>query len=135
MSSSSEAIAIVPAQDDSRLLSRALAAVAWEISSLANEVSDLGASLSETAFIREDADVMMRFQAFDRLTQNAHAQAQLIAHIARQLLLRNNRDRSELLALVEDIPVHDVKVRMRESVGAVRSRAVPEAGAIDFWDD
>src|ERR1700761_7156183 len=73
--------------ESARTRARVLAGVAWECATLANEIAQLGAALSaERDFLDAPARIM-QLQSFDRLTQSAHAQAQIVAHVAREILV------------------------------------------------
>jgi len=122
MSSSSELLAapLFPMEDGARLLARILAGIAFECAAMANEIADLGASISGVDVVSGTEPAMIvRLQAFDRITQSAHAQAQIIAHVARDLLMVRAPDRDYMLSMIDGIPLYDVRARLRESISGL----------------
>ena len=120
--------------DSARTRARVLAGIAWECATLANQIADLGATLSTQPTLPEEPVHMIQLQAFDRLTQCAHAQAQIIAHVAREIMISRPSDAGQMLELIDAIPLHDVRMRLREALGAVPSHAHTESGTADLWD-
>ncbi len=64
---------------------------------------------------------VVRMQSFDRLMQNAHAQACLLAHIARLLLSGSATDRESLLLAIDGVPLPETRERLRRAVGIERT--------------
>ena len=141
MSSSSEAALAAPlleAEDGLRLSAKVLAGIAFECAAMANEISELGATISGGRSLPEltPEAMMIRLQAFDRITQCAHAQAQVIAHVARDLLMGRRSDRDYILSVIDDIPLYDVRARLRESIsGMPMHDADIAAGDAEVWGD
>lgn len=138
MSSSSSALAypLLPGCSDesARIRARMLAGVAWETAAIGSEISLLGATLSADGVALDDGHRMQHLQAFDRLAQWAHAQAQLVAHLAREILMERPSDVTQMLELVDSIPLYDVRTRLREALGSVQSHEHSESGTADLWD-
>jgi len=109
MSNCSEARMIAPDNEDARRLSRILHGVASEFSAMGSEIARIGDALSDS--ISNNAAHVVQFQAFDRLAQNAHSQARLIAHLARSVLV-GEHSASDVLGQIEEIPIPEVRRRL-----------------------
>lgn len=114
------------------LLVRILVAIAHECSTVGCDISQLGDALSET-LVSDTGHHMVQFQSFDALTQNAHAQAKLIAHIARLLLLGREVSMHEILMQIADVPLPAVRQRLCQAIGASVAEADDET-ALWFED-
>ena len=139
MSNSSELLAVplFPAEDGSRFLARILAGIAFECAAMANEIADLGARISAPDTPVDGAsEMIVRLQSFDRITQSAHAQAQIIAHVARDLLMARSSDRDSMLSMIDGIPLYDVRARLRESIsGLPMHSASQDCGEAEVWSE
>ena len=127
---------LLPAEDGVRLSAKILAGIAFECAAMANEIADLGATISGGKSLPEltPQAMMMRLQAFDRITQCAHAQAQVIAHVARDLLMGRQSDRDYILTVIDDIPLYDVRARLRESIsGMAMHEPDTSGGDAEVW--
>lgn len=137
MSNFSEVVSrqVADHEDEPRLLAKILAGVAFECAAMANDIAELGAHISGSdTGTTADTQQMIRLQAFDRITQSAHAQAQIIAHVARDLLTRRAPDREYLLSMVDGIPLYDVRARLRESISGLPAHGSgTPSGDLDDW--
>ena len=136
-SSNAAALPMLPGSSDdpARTRARILAGIAWECAAMGREIAELGDALSEDRMAIGDSARMENMQAFDRLTQAAHAQAQILAHIARDILMERSTDSPEMLELINSVPIHDVRMRLREALGAMPNYENVESGSADLWDD
>ncbi|HWA89418.1 MAG TPA: hypothetical protein VG889_05245 [Rhizomicrobium sp.] len=100
---------------DLRDVAHLLVAIASECSAIGGEISQLGDLISESAAVADPG--LIRLQSFDRITQNAHAQAGLIAHIVRVLLAGQAPDTNDLIRAIENMPLPEVRARLKHALG------------------
>lgn len=134
MLNSSRALAFSNVEaDDIRVLARVMHRIAGECAEMGSEIARVGEALSDGLPNRETH--LVEFQAFDRLSQNAHAQARLVAHLARQILLGTCTER-DIVNQIEEIPLPDIRARMRQTV---RNDCAPVIDVADeeavFWTE
>lgn len=127
MSNCSSARATAAENDDVRRLSRILHGIAGEFSAMGTEIARIGDALSDS--ISNSAEHVVQLQAFDRLAQNAHSQARLIAHLARSILV-GEHSASDVLGQIAEIPIPDVRRRLLHAL-----EDSPPAHAADLEED
>ena len=112
---------------DARLVDL-LHVVSSELETVANDIVQLGESIAEDRERAGSADL----QAFDLIGQNALAQARLLGELGRRLATSGNGDVRSLLSLVEAVPFHAVRLRLR---AALRGEPLIERAATEPIDE
>ncbi len=114
-------------------IQRLLEGIAQECSVLGGAIAQIGDDISGELSAHDAAPMIAKFQAFDMLSQNAHAQARLLAHITGLLCHGPAASQQDLLHLVEDMPIHDVRHRLRKVLGIEQDVPPPDDDA-EIWD-
>lgn len=108
-----------------------LAAVTAEVEMIAGEIVDLGDKLAACA-VEESAGVPHAdMQKFDLISQNAQAQARLLAAIVCNLSAGGSKDDESLRAAIGSVPFH----RSRQRLLAALDGACGEGGEAEDLDD
>ena len=110
-----------------------LASIAHECSAIGSEIARLGAALSPLISSAHDRSGILELQTFDALAQNAHAQAALIAHLTRALLLGQTISMEDIAKQLEGVPLPSVRHRMHLAVGAYSRPGVAADDDATFW--
>ncbi len=135
MSNSSERPSGTAAARDlqaAQLLAQALGGIADECSCLSLEIAELGGRLSEMEVGANKLVGVKEMQEFDRLTQNAHAQARLISYLARIVLGEAQIDRPGLVVQIDGVPLAEVRQRLKMAIG--EQLEVDAADDDMFWE-
>lgn len=104
-----------PSHED--LLTQLLGGIAQECSAIGTAISRVGDGLSGALTDADMSRVMLECQAFDRLSQIAHAQARLIEHVGRLLLNGTAASSADLITAIGDVPTYDVRQRLCAAIG------------------
>lgn len=100
------------------LLTQFLGGIAQECSAIGTAISKVGDDLSGALTEQDMTRVMLECQAFDKLSQIAHAQARLIEHVGRLLTMGGPASSEELVSAIDDVPTFEVRKRLCEAIGA-----------------
>jgi hypothetical protein len=119
--------------DPDNAIVRFLEGISRECTELGNDMATLGDFVSGSMVEAASPEVMFQLQAFDRLSQNAHAQARLLARIARFVLEDGEVSLAELSGLADDVPIHDARARLRQAINPLA--APPPSADDDIWFD
>lgn len=132
MSSCSESLSQpAPALEDetSTKVIDLLAAVAAEVAVIAEDTIVLGDKLAAYAVERAAGVPHADMQMFDLISQNAQAQARLLAEIVRKLSDGRPADQADLRAAIGTVPFHKSRQRLLSALDgdlAVSAAGLPE---------
>ena len=136
MSSCSEKTVHAPKESRERnLLTHLLGGIAQECSAIGNAISKVGDDLSGALTAADMTRVMLECQAFDKLSQIAHAQARLIEHVGRLLMTGGPASSDDLISAIEGVPTFEVRKRLCEAIGAAKPPDEHPAAADPLQDD
>lgn len=116
-------------------MGRALAAIAAECAALGREIEDTGSALSGGTPLADAAARNLQMQAFDRLSQGAHALSQMTAFLARHIYAGEACSLADISDIVDHMPLPDVRKRFKLAVGLAVLSAVPDNDDGDVWFD
>jgi hypothetical protein len=102
-----------------------LAAVSAEVASIAGEITVLGDRLADCAE-GDPATPSTDMQMFDLISQNAQAQARLLAELVRCIAGGDEAETGPLRMAIDAVPFHNTRQRL---YAALDGAAVPPAGS------
>jgi hypothetical protein len=116
------------------MLVQILEGLSSEWLAVGTEIVRVGDAVTDIAMNGKGKFSVTQLQSFDILSQNAHAQAALMKGLSR-LIAAGEGCATGVCALVESIPLPEVRRRLREAMGAA-TPAIADAAAedVEFWE-